>query len=140
MEIGQTAPVVGHDTWNVCLLTDAVDALTVNVAACQRLLDIDGLACLHGHDGVGGVGGRRGGNVDGVDVWVADELLCVGVPTGNVVPLCVGTGFILAPAHHGLYAGTRNEVEGRTTFLFGDLTTANEAPTNLPIERPPCPL
>ena len=102
-EVGQPAPVVGHEAGNVCLFADAVDALAVDVAACQGLLHIDRLAGLHGHDGVGGMRGGWGGDVDGVDVGVADELLGVGVPARDVVPLGIGTCFLLAAAHHGLY-------------------------------------
>ena len=37
------------------LLADVVDALAIEVTACQRLLYVGWLTCLHGHDGVGSV-------------------------------------------------------------------------------------
>ena len=103
LEIWQVAPVICHEAGNVCLFADAVDALAVDVAACQGLFDIDGLAGLHGHDGVGCVRGGWGGDVDGVDVGVADELLCISVPTWNLMAFGIRGGFLLAATHHGLY-------------------------------------
>ena len=55
LEVRQIASVVGHEAWHMRLFADAVDALTVEIAACQRLLYVDRLSCLHGHDGIGGM-------------------------------------------------------------------------------------
>ena len=55
----------------------------------ERLLYIDRLACLHCHNSIGGMGGRRCRDVDGIYLGVVDELQSIGVPTRNVVSLCI---------------------------------------------------
>ena len=54
-EIGQVAAIVCHEAGDVCLLAHAVDTLAVVVAAGKGFLDVDGLAALHGHNGIGGM-------------------------------------------------------------------------------------
>lgn len=131
MEIWQVASVISHETWDVRLLADTVNALAVDIAAGQGFLHIDRFAGLHSHDGIGGMGGRRGCNIDGIHIRVADELLGIGVPTGNLVPLGIRRGFLLAAAHHRLYTRTRDKIKRRTALLFGHFTTSDEAPTYL---------
>ena len=138
LEVRQVASVICHETRDVRLFADAVDALAVEVAAGKRLLYIDWLARLHRHDSIGGVGGRRCGDVDGIDVGVSDELLGIVVPTGNVVPLGIRVCLLLVAAHHGLYARTGHKVERRSALLLCNFTATDEAPTDFFIYRYRC--
>ena len=114
MEIRKVATVVGYKAWHAGLLADAVDAYAVFVACGQRLLYVAWLACPHAHDGKCGMRRRGRGDVNGVDIGIVNQLLGIGVPLGYVVPLSVGTGLVLASAHHCLYMRPFYFVEGGT--------------------------
>lgn len=73
VEIRQTSAVICHKAWDTSLCTNAHDSLAVHIGGCQRLFDIHGLAGLHGHNGVCGMGRGWGGNVYCIDLRVVDE-------------------------------------------------------------------
>ena len=122
------ATVVGHETGNAGLAGDAVDALTVGIAGGQGFLHVDGFSRAHGHDGIGGMGGGRCGDVDGVHLGVVHQFLCIGVPVGDVVAFGIGLYLFCVTAHDGMYAASLDETEGGAALLLGDFAAANEAP------------
>ena len=130
-EIRQTAAVIGHEAGYLGLLTHPVDALAVEITACQRLLHIHRLACLHAHDGISGMRRGRCGDIHSIHLRVIYQLLRIGVPALHIVPLGIRPGFLLASAHHGTYAGAWYHGKGRATLLLGDLTAAYKAPLYL---------
>lgn len=129
LEVRQITAIVGHKTRDACLFGDAVDTGTIVVTGRQRLLDIDGLASLHRHDGKGGVAGGRCGDIDGVHVGIIDELLRIGVPLTDAMLDSIGTSSLLRAAHHRHDTRASHLAESRTALLLCHFTTADEAPS-----------
>ena len=127
-EVGEIAAVVCHETRYAREFGDAVHAEAVVIAGGKRLFDIDGFACSHCHDCVGGMGGWWCGDVNGVDVGVVNECLCIGVELTDVVALCVRLCFFWVAAHDGNDLRAFYFSEGGSAFLFGYFTASDEAP------------
>lgn len=108
----------------------AIDADAVVVVGGEGFLDIDGLAGIECHNRIRGVGGGWGGDIDGVDVGVGDEILCVGVPSGYVVGLCKSLGAGSVAAHDSYNLGVVELGKGGERAAFGGFAAANEAPSD----------
>ena len=128
LEIRQVTAVISHETRDTRLLGNAVDTGTVLVAGSQRLLDIDGFAGLHGHNGVSGVTRWRSSHINGVHVRIIDQLLRISVPFSDAVLDGIGTRTLLRTAHHSLDARALDLAESRSTLTFGYLTATYKTP------------
>ena len=70
----------------------------------------------------------RGGDVDGVDLGVVDQLVRVVVPPRDAVPSGVVSGQLTGAAHHGDQLGSFGLLEGRSALAFGHVPDADDAP------------
>ena len=101
LEVGQVAAVIGYEARHSGLFRDTVDSCAVFIAGSHRLLDVHRFAGLHCHDGKCGMRRRRSSDVNGIHIFVSNQLLCVGVPSGYLMAYGVGFGFLFVAAHDG---------------------------------------
>ena len=74
---------------------------------------------------------RRRSYIDGVDIGIVYELLCVGIPLAYMVTLGIQACLGLAAAHHGLNVRALDLCKGRARLLLGHLAASYKSPTYL---------
>src|SRR6476661_6477352 len=72
----------------------------------------------------------RGGNVDGVDIVVKDQLIGVVVPFFHAMPIGKVLSRCAVATHYGDERTARCELESRAALQFGDGAATNDSPTN----------
>ena len=127
-EIGQVATVVSHKTGHSRFLADTVDAGTVFIRCCQGFFHIHRLTGTHGHNGKGGMTRRRCGDIYGIHLGVVNQLLGIGKPTGNTMPLGITASTPFLTTHHRHDLRTFHLRKGGAALLLSHLTTTDEAP------------
>ena len=128
LKVGKIAAVVSYKTRNTSFLRNAVDAGAVFITGCHRLFNIDRFSGLHCHDSKGGMGRGGRGDIDGIYIFITNELLHVGIPTWNIVSFGIRFCFFFVATHHSHYLRAFNHSEGGSTLFLGYFTATDKTP------------
>lgn len=130
LEIGKESAIVCHKAREIVGRRHTVDAYAIVIMSGKRLLNIDRLSCSERHDGIGGMSGGWSSDVDGINVRVGDQVLCIIVPSSNAMAQGKGLGTFQIAAHHRYYLCIWQFGKSRKRATFGSLTATDKSPSD----------
>ena len=128
---GQRAPIVRDPQRDAGLAERAGHARALGVGPRHRLLDKAGFARGRGQKRQRLVRPRRGRDVDGIDVRIADQFVGGDVDPRDAVPPRVVLGLGPVAPHDGDERRAVSLLEAGAAFDFRDVAAADDAPTDV---------
>src|SRR5258705_1569807 len=77
------------------------------------------------------VGGWRGGDVNGIDLRIIDQICSISKPFRYMMTTSIVLCFLAVPPHHSDNGTLLNLITCRTAFNFCDISAANDIPVYL---------
>jgi len=134
-EARERAAVIGDEERHAGRRERLVHAVALGVAARHRLLDVGGLAGRGDGERELQVRARRGRDVDGVDIWISDELLRALEPAGNAVTAGIVLGEVRRAPHHGDQGAPLGPGQRGAALDLGHVPAAQDSPADQVFHR-----